>query len=82
MRTRTYDPNELVVIRTYSFEYEAELARALLETAEIPVVLLGHGNTAFGTGGVRLAVCRGDAEEARAALDAPPMPAEAADEDP
>ena len=33
-RTHTTDPNQPVVIRTYPNEYEAELGRIVLESAE------------------------------------------------
>jgi len=71
MRTVTMDPSELVVIRSYRFGYEAELARILLEATEIPCVLLPDTYTELGTSGVRLAVRRGDADDAVAVLDTP-----------
>lgn len=76
LRTYTVDPNEPVVIREYRHVYEAELARALLEAADIPCAVLAETYTEVAGAPVRLAVRRGDAAEARAALDAPGDPAD------
>lgn len=72
MRTVIIDPDEPVVIRGYQFDYQAELARVLLESAGIPCMVLHDTYMGFGTEPVRMAVRRADVEEALALLDAPP----------
>ena len=69
--------DEIVVIRTYGSEVEAQLAQAALASDGIPSIVLPDN-----AGGmlpmlqvlfpVRLAVRREDAEAAQAVLDAPP----------
>jgi hypothetical protein len=71
MRTIVYDPNEPVVIRTLGYDYEAEFSRLLLSAADIPALLVRDACGGLGTGRVRLAVRRSDAEAALATLDAP-----------
>jgi hypothetical protein len=70
-RTDTADPNEPLVIRTYRFAYEAELARATLDAADIPCQLLGDSTSEAIGLPVRLAVRRDQVAEAVAVLDAP-----------
>jgi hypothetical protein len=68
--------DRMVVIRSYANEFEAELARAELEAAEIPVQLLTdglsgvHPHLQFARG-IRLAVPASAAEAALELLDAP-----------
>ncbi|HEY0971844.1 MAG TPA: hypothetical protein VGE02_12820 [Gemmatimonadales bacterium] len=71
MRTVVHDPNEPVVIRGYAFEYEAELARAVLEAHGMPALLVREGFDGLGAGPVHLAVRREDAEAALRALEGP-----------
>lgn len=66
LRSYTFDPNEPVVIREYRQQFEAELARLLLEAADIPCAVL---DTYTEVPVVRLIVRRGDLAEARAVLD-------------
>jgi hypothetical protein len=80
MKTVVYDdPNELVVIRDFSHEYEAELARVLLEAADIPSVFIREWGEGLGTGRVRLSVRRADVDAAVEALE--PAPQTSLDED-
>jgi hypothetical protein len=68
--------NDLVVIRTYGLEYEAQIAQAVLEAHEIPSSILRDN-----AGGmlpalqllfeIRLAVRREDVAEATRVLEAP-----------
>lgn len=74
MRTTVHDPNEPVVIRGYAFEYEAELARAVIEAHGIPALLVRDGFEGLGAGPVRVAVRREDAEAALLALAIPEDP--------
>lgn len=74
MRTTVHDPNEPVVIRGYAFEYEAELARAVIEAHGIPALLVRDGFEGLGAGPVRVAVRREDAEAALLALAIPEEP--------
>jgi hypothetical protein len=74
MRTVIHDPNEPVVIRGYAFEYEAELARAVVEAHGIPALLMRDGFDGLGAAPVRLAVRREDAEAALLALAIPDDP--------
>ena len=71
LRTYTIDPNEPVVIRTYRHEYEAELARARLDAADLHCLVLAPAYAEHMGASVRLLVRRADVEEARAILDAP-----------
>jgi protein involved in temperature-dependent protein secretion len=71
LRAHTFDPNEPVVIRTYRYAYEAELARAVLEAAGIPCMLSADSYAEAAGLPVRLAVRRDHAADAAAALDAP-----------
>ena len=80
MRTETLDPAEPIVIRTYRYAYEAELARARLEAASIPCMLSSDSYAEAAGLPIRLAVRREDAAEAGEVLDAPP-PLEDADLD-
>jgi len=65
-----------VVIRSFSNEFEANMARAELEAADIRVQLLSdglggvHPHLQFARG-IRLAVPESEAEAARELLDAP-----------
>lgn len=67
----------MVIIRTFSNEFDAQLAKAELEAADIPVVLLSdglgglHPHLQFARG-IRLAVPEFEADAARELLDAPP----------
>lgn len=67
----------MVVIRSYSNEFDAQLAKAELEAADIPVLLLSdglggvHPHLQFARG-IRIAVPESEAEAARELLDAPP----------
>lgn len=70
-RTDTADPNEPLVVRTFRFAYEAELARATLDAADIPCLLLGDSASEAVGFPVRLAVRRDQTDEAAAVLDAP-----------
>ena len=70
MRTVIYDPNQPVMIRRFDFEYQAELARALLEAADIPSMLVRDACGGMGTGGVQIAVRRRDVYDALEALEA------------
>lgn len=69
----------MVVIRSYSNEFDAQLAKAELEAADIPVLLLSdglggvHPHLQFARG-IRIAVPESEAEAARELLDAPPEP--------
>jgi hypothetical protein len=73
-------PEKMVVIRSYASEFEAHLARAELEAADIPVQLLTdglggvHPHLQFARG-VRLAVPESQREEALELLDSPSEPA-------
>ncbi len=71
LHSATIDPNEPVVIRGYQFDYEAELARALLESHDVPCMLLPQTHLTLGPVAVRLAVRRDDVERAIALLDQP-----------
>lgn len=70
----------MVVIRSYANEFDAELARAEIEAAGIPVQLLSdglsgvHPHLQFARG-IRLAVPESEAEAALELLDAPAEPA-------
>ncbi len=75
LRTYTIDPNEPVVIRTYRHEYEAEIARARLDTAGLLCLVLAPTYVEYAGESVRLVGRRADAAEARAILDAPVLPA-------
>jgi hypothetical protein len=71
----------IVVIRTYSSEFEAEFARAELEAAGIPVQLLTDGVSGLHphlqfARGIRLAVPESESEAALELLDTPGEPAE------
>lgn len=47
----------MIVIKTYSMQFEADLARIALEGADIPAVVVGLGiNMDGGVGGVKLLV--------------------------
>ena len=71
--------NDLVVIRKFGLEYEAQIAQAVLEAHEIPSSILRDN-----AGGmlpalqllfeIRLAVRREDVDEATRVLDAPASP--------
>lgn len=54
------EPTQLVVIRTYNYDLEAQMARLELEASGIPAVLFAGGGNALPylqfSGGVRLAV--------------------------
>lgn len=69
----------MVVIGTYSNEFEAQLARAELEAANIPVQFLSdglsgvHPHLQFARG-IRIAVPESEAEAARDLLQAPADP--------
>jgi hypothetical protein len=69
----------MVVIRSFSTEFEAHLARAELEAAEIPVQLLTdglggvHPHLQFARG-VRIAVPESLREDALEVLDSPVEP--------
>lgn len=77
--------DDIIVIRTYGTEVEAQLAQASLAADGIPSIVLSDN-----AGGmlpmlqvlfpVRLAVRREDVEAARETLDAPPGPMERDDE--
>ena len=71
MRTVIDDPNQPVMIRRFDFEYQAELARALLDAADIPCMLVRETCGGQGTSAVHIAVCRRDVYEALEALDPP-----------
>lgn len=66
----------MVVIRSYSNEFDALLAKAELEAADIPVHLLSdglsgvHPHLQFARG-IRIAVPESHAEDALSLLDAP-----------
>ncbi|HEX5435551.1 MAG TPA: hypothetical protein VFW98_00215 [Gemmatimonadaceae bacterium] len=65
----------IVILRTYANEYEADLARAILEAHEIPALVLrddagGMYPSLTFIHGVRLAVRREDARDALELLDA------------
>lgn len=66
--------DRMVVIRSYSNEFEAQIARAELEAADIPVHLLSdgvggvHPHLQFARG-IRLAVPASEAEAALELLD-------------
>jgi hypothetical protein len=68
--------DRMVVIRSYNNEFEAQLAKAELEAAQIPVQLLSdglggvHPHLQFARG-IRLAVPESEAEAALDLLDAP-----------
>lgn len=70
----------MVVIRSYANEFEADIARAELEAAEIRVQLLSdglsgvHPHLQFARG-IRLAVPESEAEAALELLDTPAEPA-------
>jgi hypothetical protein len=70
--------DQMVVIRSYANEFEANFAKAELEAADIPVLLLSdgvggiHPHLQFARG-IRLAV---PADEAAAALEVLAPPAE------
>jgi hypothetical protein len=66
-----YDPGKPVVIRTYPDEYEGELARSVLEGADIPSMLVREYFEGRITH-VGVAVRTDCVEEAIAILDAPP----------
>lgn len=68
LHTHTVDPNEPVVFREYRQQFEAELARVLLEAADIPCAVLDT-YTEVPIVPMRLIVRRGDLAEARAVLD-------------
>lgn len=69
----------MVVIRTFTNEFEAQLARAELEAADIPVQLLSdglgglHPHLQFARG-IRLAVPESETEDALELLDSPAEP--------
>lgn len=68
--------DRLVVIRSFSNEFDAGLARAELEAANIPCHLLSDGTGGVHphlqfSRGIRLAVREADAEAAREVLDTP-----------
>ena len=69
MRTYTLDPNEPVVLRHFRFAYQAEVARALLEAAEIPCAVVGDSYTEVAGVPVRLVVRRGDVDDDPAASE-------------
>jgi hypothetical protein len=62
------DPDELVPIRIYRYEHEAEVARIALEAAGIPCAILRNTYSEIMSSGTRVAVRRRDAEAAREAL--------------
>jgi hypothetical protein len=69
----------LVVIRSYSYEFEALLAQSELEAADFDVLLLSDGTNGVHphlnfARGIRLAVPESDAEAALELLDAPVAP--------
>ena len=70
-RTVIYDPYQPLVIRAFGHDYEAELARALLEAADIPSMLIRDSSDALGVCSVRIAVRRKDVEAALDALSVP-----------
>ncbi|HEX6967020.1 MAG TPA: DUF2007 domain-containing protein [Gemmatimonadaceae bacterium] len=77
---------QIVVLRTFASEVEAEIARAVLEAHDIPALVL-H-NDAGGmypsltfVHGVRLMVRREDARVARMLLDTPVDVPESADDE-
>ena len=73
--------DDVVIVRRFASQMEAELSRLMLEANEIPAAVLGDN-----AGGmlpsmsvlfpVRLAVRAEDAERARCLLDDEPLPAE------
>ncbi len=65
-----HDDGEPVVIRQYPSAPLAELARALLEAAEIPSMLVGQSYSEIQPHQVGLAVRRKDVKEALEVLDA------------
>jgi hypothetical protein len=70
---------ELVVIRSYAFEFEALVAQATLEGAGFDVLILSDGTSGVHphlnfARGIRLAVPAADAEAALELLDAPVEP--------
>ncbi len=70
IRRLIIDPDEPVPIRSYSYEYEAEVARLALEAAGIPCILLRNTFSEV-AGGTRLAVRRRDVGEACELIDPP-----------
>lgn len=67
------------VVRSFSNEFDAELARAELEAAGIPVQLLSDGLSGLHphlqfARGIRLAVPESELQAAQDLLDAPPAP--------
>ena len=71
MRTVIYDPGQPVVIRTFGHDSQAELARALLDAADIPSMLVRVSGDGFGTGPVQVAVRRKDVDVALEVLSVP-----------
>lgn len=70
-------PDNLVCVRTFTYRYEAEIARSLLESSDIPSYVSADDAGGMrpvllvGAGGARLIVRRQDAERARRLLDDP-----------
>lgn len=71
-RTVLYDPNRPVVIRTFENDYEADLARALLEAADIPSMLVRQLREGGGVGRADVAVRHQDVDAALEVLADPP----------
>lgn len=60
----------MIVIKTYSMQLEADLARIALQGADIPAVVVGVGlNMDGGVGGVKLLVPDDRVEEALKVLE-------------
>lgn len=75
----------MVVIRSYANEFDAMFAKAELEAADIPVLLLTDGASGVHphlqfARGIRVAVPESHAEDAVSLLDAPVEPGEGYDE--
>lgn len=67
-----YDPDQPVVIRNFPNDYEAELARILLEAAGIPCMFVRGAREGDGVGPVQIAVRRKDVDAALESLEAAP----------
>jgi hypothetical protein len=79
MRDVLYDPTAPVVVRTVTFDYEAELARALLDAADVPVLLIRETHVGLGPGGARIVVRRVDVPAALEALQELDVPLDETD---
>ena len=72
--TRADDPDDLILIRTYSYRHEAEVGKSMLEANDVEAIIIaddaGGLRPGLGfSGGVRLLVRRSDEQEARQLIE-------------